>query len=78
MLEAQAMFFACGEFMPITLGNHVWVGQGARILKGANIGSGSVVGMSAIVTRGDYPEAAVIVGNPAKVVRTNIRWERQF
>jgi acetyltransferase-like isoleucine patch superfamily enzyme len=64
--------------LPISLGDHVWVGSGARILKGASIGSGCVVGMSAVVTRGDYPESCIIAGNPAKIVRTDVRWERNF
>ena len=61
----------------IMFGDHVWVGQTAKILKGVTIGSGSVVGMSSLVTRGVYPENCIIAGNPARVVREGIRWTRQ-
>lgn len=64
--------------LPIVIGDHVWVGMGVSILKGVTLGSGSVAGMSSLVTRGVYPEKCVIAGNPARVVRENIRWDRNL
>ena len=57
----------------ITIGNHVWIGSYARILKGVRIESGSVVASSAVVTR-SFPENVLIAGNPARVVRENVTW----
>lgn len=51
-----------------TIGNDVWIGQGARILPGAQVGSGVIVGASAVVS-GRVPDYAVVAGNPARVVR---------
>lgn len=48
-----------------TLGDGVAVGAGAKILGPVLIGSGSVVGANAVVTR-DAPEDSVLVGVPAK------------
>jgi LPS sulfotransferase NodH/acetyltransferase-like isoleucine patch superfamily enzyme len=62
----------------ITVGDHVWLCQGARILKGAHIGAGSVVALNAVVTAGTYPPNALLVGSPAKPVRQGIRWDRKL
>jgi acetyltransferase-like isoleucine patch superfamily enzyme len=62
----------------IIIGDHVWIGNGVKLLKGVNIGGGSVVGMASVVTRGHYPENCILAGSPAKVVRENIRWTRDL
>lgn len=58
---------------PIHIGKHVWIGQGATILKGVNIGEGAIVAACAVVTS-DVPEFSIVAGNPAKVIKTNIIW----
>lgn len=50
------------------VGNDVWLGHGALICPGADIGSGVIVGAGAVV-RGALPDYAVVSGNPARVVR---------
>ena len=54
---------------------HVWIGYNASVLGGVTIGSGAVIGLGAVVTK-DVPNNAVAAGNPARVVRTDIAWER--
>lgn len=53
---------------PIVLGNDVWVGANATILKGVKIADGAVVGAGSVVTK-DIPENAIAVGNPARVIK---------
>lgn len=53
----------------IHIGNDVWIGGGAIILAGVTVGDGSTVGAGAVVTK-DVPPRSVVVGNPAKVVKT--------
>jgi maltose O-acetyltransferase len=53
---------------PITIGSDVWVGGGAFILPGVTIGSRSVIGAGAVVTR-DVPEGVFAAGNPCRVIR---------
>lgn len=53
---------------PITIGNDVWIGQGAILLNGVTIGDGAIIGSYAVVVK-DIEPYAVVVGNPAKVIR---------
>lgn len=50
---------------PVTIGNDVWIGAGARILAGVTIGDHAVVGAGAVVTR-DVPPRRIVVGVPAR------------
>jgi virginiamycin A acetyltransferase len=53
----------------IVIGNDVWIGQNAIILPTVRrIGDGAVIGAGAIVTK-DVPDFAIVLGNPAKVVK---------
>lgn len=51
-----------------TIGNDVWIGSDAVILRGVYIGHGAVVGANAVVTR-DVEPFSIVVGSPAKHVR---------
>lgn len=53
---------------PVTIGDNVWLGDHATVLKGVTIGENSVVAARAVVTR-DVPANVVVAGNPAKVVK---------
>ena len=53
---------------PIEIGSDVWVGAGALILPGVNIGSKTVIGAGSVVTR-DIPDGVFAAGNPCRVVR---------
>lgn len=50
------------------VGNDVWIGREATILPGVTIGDGAVVGAKAVVGS-DVPPYAIVVGNPARVLR---------
>ena len=47
------------------IGDDVWIGGGATILKGCTIGKGSVIAAGAIVT-GDVEQYSIYGGVPAK------------
>jgi sugar O-acyltransferase (sialic acid O-acetyltransferase NeuD family) len=53
----------------VEVGNYVMIGSGAVILPRRHIGRGAIVGAGAVVIR-DVPERTVVVGNPARVVRS--------
>jgi acetyltransferase-like isoleucine patch superfamily enzyme len=52
----------------IIVENDVWIGAKATIMSGVKIGNGSVVGSGSVVTK-DVPPYAIVVGNPAVVVK---------
>lgn len=53
---------------PIVVGDDVWIGGHATVLRGVTIGRGSVVAAGAVVNR-DVPEGVLVAGVPARVVR---------
>ena len=53
---------------PVHIKRNVWIGVNVTILPGVTIGENAVVGAGAIVTK-DVPDNAVVVGNPARVIR---------
>lgn len=54
-----------------TVGDNALVGMGATVLNRARIGANCIVGANALVTEGkEFPEFSLIVGAPAKAVRT--------
>jgi acetyltransferase-like isoleucine patch superfamily enzyme len=52
----------------IVIEDDVWIGFNSTILKGVNIGKGSIIGASSVVTK-DVPAGTIFAGNPAKFIR---------
>ena len=67
-LQAEARNQGWEVARPIAIEDNVWIGGGAILLPGVRVGLNAVVGAGAIVTR-DVPANAVVVGNPARVIR---------
>jgi acetyltransferase-like isoleucine patch superfamily enzyme len=62
----------------VRVGNNVWIGYGACILRGVTVGDNAVIGTGAVVTK-DVPANAVVAGVPARLVRMReaprrLRW----
>jgi acetyltransferase-like isoleucine patch superfamily enzyme len=53
---------------PVRIGDNVWVGDRATVLKGVTIGDNSIVAAGAVVTR-DVAANTVVAGNPARPVK---------
>lgn len=49
---------------PIVIGDYAWIATNAILLPGTTVGRGAVVGAGAVV-RGDVPDNAIVIGNPA-------------
>lgn len=50
------------------IGNDVWIGYGATLMPGVQVGDGAIVAAQAVVTK-SVPPYAVVGGNPAQIIR---------
>ena len=57
---------------PIVIKDDAWIGMNCIILKGVTIGEGAIIGAGSVVTK-DIPDWTVAAGNPAKIIRNNIK-----
>lgn len=53
---------------PITIGNNVWIGMGAKILDGVTIGDNAVIAAGAVVNK-DVSSNTVVAGVPARIIK---------
>jgi acetyltransferase-like isoleucine patch superfamily enzyme len=63
----------------VNVGNNVWIGYGACILRGVTVGDNAIIGTNAVVTK-DVPANAVVGGVPARIIRMRpapkrMRWQ---
>ncbi len=61
----------------VTIGDNVWLGQRAMVLKGSHIEAGSIVGAAALVS-GHVPANSAVAGVPAKVIRSGVTWRHEL
>ena len=60
----------------IAIGDHCWIGAKTILTKKAKLSNNSIVAAGSVVTRAITEENIIIAGNPAKIVKQNINWER--
>lgn len=77
LLDANALPGADGVTNPhsdpinyhqVVIGSDVWIGCAAMILNGVRVGNGAIIGAGSVVTK-DVPPYAIVVGNPAHIVK---------
>lgn len=69
--DPQSPTFGCLP-KPVTIEDRAWIGARAMILPGVRIGEGAIVGAGAVVSK-DVEPYTIVVGNPARVVKTRER-----
>lgn len=62
----------------VIIGDHCWIGLQCIILKGTEIPPHCVVAAGAVCSKKFTETNCVIAGNPAKVVKREIDWDRKF
>jgi acetyltransferase-like isoleucine patch superfamily enzyme len=60
----------------VVIADHVWIGNGAQILKGVTIGPRAIVAARSVVTK-DVAAGTLVAGLPARVIRENIDWDHR-
>jgi acetyltransferase-like isoleucine patch superfamily enzyme len=53
---------------PVHIKRNVWMGVNVTILAGVTVGENAIIGAGSVVTK-DVPDNAVVVGNPARVIK---------
>ncbi|WP_052696983.1 acyltransferase [Pantoea sp. SM3] len=61
----------------IIIEDSVWLGEAVTIQKGITIGKNSIIGAKALVTK-PIPPGSLVVGMPAKIIRSGVRWQREL
>jgi Acetyltransferase (isoleucine patch superfamily) len=61
----------------IIIEDNVWIGNNVTVLKGVHIGAGSIIGAGSVVTS-SIPNRCLAVGNPARIIKTDVSWENIY
>lgn len=61
----------------IHIGNHVWLGYGASVLKNTIVPNGCICGSKSVISGRFDARNCVIAGNPGKVCKKNVKWNRE-
>ena len=59
---------------PIKIGNHVWIGSNVTVLKGVEIGDGSIIAAGSLVNK-NIPPGVLAGGVPAKILKEGVTWK---
>lgn len=60
------------------IGNKVWIAAHTIIGKGVVVADGVIVGQGAVVTSSVAETNCVVAGNPARVIRSRVTWDRRL
>ena len=61
----------------IVIGDRVWIGNQATILKGSKVANDSIVSTGSIVTKEFVTSNIIIGGKPAKVLKEDVNWKHE-
>lgn len=61
---------------PVFVGDHCWLGEGSKVLKGVTLEGDDIVSTGAIVTK-SFGKNVLLGGIPAKVLKDNVTWDKE-
>ena len=67
-MAASSRVTGVEQGLPVTIADRVWIGGGAIILPGVNIGEGAVIAAGAVVNR-DVAPYTLVAGQPARLIK---------
>ena len=59
----------------VSIGKHVWIGLGVKVLKGSTIADNTIVGAGSIVSGNIDAPCSMVVGVPAKIIKKGVTWK---
>ena len=62
---------------PIVIGDHCWIGNSCKIIRGAKLPNNTIVGISAIVNKNFEEEYTILAGIPAKIIKRGRKWHQK-
>ena len=67
-----------GKDLSVTIGDHVYIGSGVLIAPGVKIAISNLIGLGSVVSTSFLTERTVIAGNPSKVVKEDVDWQKNW
>lgn len=61
----------------VYIGNHVWLAKDCFVFKGVYLADGCLVGARSLVTKKFTEPCCAIAGNPAHLIKTGVKWDKQ-
>ncbi|WP_026879010.1 acyltransferase [Ignatzschineria larvae DSM 13226] len=60
----------------VIIGNKVWIGDNVTINKGVKVNDGNIIGACSVVLKSLKEVNSIYAGTPARLIRTNVSWDR--
>lgn len=60
----------------VMIGNHCWIGEGAKVMKGVTLEGDDVISTGAIVTK-SFGKNLLLGGIPARIIKENVKWDKE-
>lgn len=68
----------CNKGQDVSIGNHCWLANNVAVLKGGVLGNDTIVGAYSVVTKHFRENNVIVAGNPARLVKGNVKWSRHL
>lgn len=68
----------CNRGQDINIGDHCWLANNVAVLKGGSLENDTIVGAYSVVTKHFSENNIIIAGNPARLIKSNVKWSRQL
>lgn len=60
----------------VNVGDHCWLGEGSKVMKGVTLEGDDIVSTGAIVTK-SFSKNLLLGGIPARIIKENVKWDKE-